>query len=76
MYQNFEKLHITDGILQRTVTDNISGEKFDQLIIPSTHRSLILPSLHDEMGNQGRDRTISLIRDRFYWYGETRDVEN
>ena len=76
MYQNFEKLHISNGILECTITNNISGEKFDQLVIPSSHRYLILRTLHDEMGYQGRDRTISLIRDRFFWYGQTRDVEN
>ena len=28
------------------------------------------------MGHQGRDKTISLVKDRFIWQGMSRDVEN
>jgi hypothetical protein len=34
-----------------------------------------MTSLHDDMGHQGRDKTLSLVKDRFVWYGMTRDVE-
>lgn len=27
------------------------------------------------MGHQGRDRTTSLIKERFFWYGMTKDIE-
>ena len=35
----------------------------------------MLQALHDEMAHQGRDRTINLVRERFYWPGMTKDRE-
>ena len=37
---------------------------------------MILKLIHDNVGHQGRDRRLSLLQERFYWYGMTRDVEN
>ena len=34
-----------------------------------------MQALHDEMGHQGRDRTINLVRERFYGPGMTKDIE-
>ena len=31
--------------------------------------------MHDDVGHQGRDRTLSLVRQRFYWPGLETDVE-
>ena len=31
--------------------------------------------LHDDCGHLGRDRTLSLLKDRFYWPRMTEDVE-
>ncbi len=38
-----------------------------QLVIPDKHKITVLRELHDQIGHQGTDRTISLIRDRFFW---------
>ena len=37
--------------------------------------SIILKQLHDDLGHQGRDRTLSLVRSRFVWPGLENDVE-
>ncbi|KAL7883023.1 hypothetical protein SRHO_G00006810 [Serrasalmus rhombeus] len=37
---------------------------------------MVLRELHNEMGHQGVDRTVSLIRDRFFWPNLKRDVEH
>ena len=34
-----------------------------------------MKQLHDDLGHQGRDRTLSLVRSRFYWPGLENDVE-
>ena len=35
-----------------------------------------MTSLYDDMGYQNRDKTLSLVKDRFVWYDMTRDVES
>ena len=34
----------------------------------------MLNALHDDMGHQGRDRTLALIKTRFFWLGMSADV--
>ena len=37
---------------------------------------LFLKHLHDDQGLQGHDRTLSLVRQRFYWPGLEADVQH
>ena len=73
IYRNFDKLSLIDGVIYRTVM--VDNQERRQLVIPSTCVPLVLEMAHDDMGHQGRDKTTSLIRDRFYWYGMTKDIE-
>ena len=76
MYFNkiFDHLCLVRGVLYREV--EISGEKRKQLVIPKTFVRNVLTRLHNDQGHPGRDRTLSLIKDRFYWPGSTKDVED
>lgn len=47
-----------------------------QLVLPEVHRPLIFNELHKEMGHLGTERTVNLIRDRFFWPKMQRDVEH
>jgi hypothetical protein len=47
----------------------VSGHQIIQLLVPSVFHEIIFSGLHDEAGQQGRDRTLSLIISRFYWPG-------
>lgn len=62
-----------DGVLYRVV--NIDGERQKQLVLPEACIGKVLSALHDDMGHQGRDKTVSLVRDRFIWFGMNRDVD-
>ena len=74
LYRNFDKLHIQNGILMRDIV--INGKKRSQIVLPRTCIRTVLHQLHTKMGHPGRDKTTSLIRDRFFWYGMTADVES
>ena len=54
---------------------NINGELVRKPVIPETCIATVMTSLHVDMGHQCRDKTLSLVKDRFVWYGMTRDVE-
>ena len=70
---NFEKFKLIDGILYRVI--NTNGELVRQLVVPEICIATVMTSLHNDMEHQGRDKTLSLVKDRFVWNGMTRDVE-
>lgn len=59
-----------DGILYRKSVARA------QLVLPAAFHQLIYRELHEEMGHLGVERTLSLIRDRFYWPYMQRDVDH
>ena len=66
-----KSLVLTKGILfRKSYTDNTSPEKIIwQLVVPKTHRHKAVLGCHDDIGHQGRVRTLSLLRERFFWPG-------
>lgn len=47
-----------------------------QKVLPRKYLQFVLKELHEEMGHQGVERTLSLIRERFYWSHMRGDVEH
>lgn len=64
MLKNFERLKVRGGLLWRDV--NVDGDTRTQIILPTSKVATVLTMVHDDLGHQGRDRTLSLARDRFY----------
>ena len=59
-----------DILYRKTYTDNSSSKKIQwQLVVPKAYRSRALAGCHDDVGHQGRMRTLSLLRERFFWPG-------
>ena len=71
--KTFNHLVMKRGVLYRKVQQE--GGILEQLVLPECYRKEVLKGLHDDVGHPGRDRTISLIRDRFFWPGMTKDIE-
>ena len=67
-------MYLDNGILYRKVNDPQQGV-LHQLVVPEEIQPLVLQMLHEESGHQGIERTISLIRFRFYWTGMFHDIE-
>lgn len=65
-------LFLSDGVLYRR--GKVSGHIVEQLAVPEVLRDVILTGLHDDAGHQGRDRTLSLVKSRFFWPGVDGDV--
>lgn len=47
-----------------------------QLVLPRSCVPRAMRGVHDEVGHPGRERTLSLLRERFYWPGMTPDVSS
>ena len=61
---------VKDILYRKTHTDNSSSKKVQwQLVVPKAYRSRALAGCHNDVGHQGRMRTLSLLRERFYWPG-------
>ena len=61
---------VKDILYRKTYTDNNSSKRILwQLVVPKAYRSRALAGCHDDVGHQGRMRTLSLLRERFFWPG-------
>ena len=63
--REFDHFIMKRGILYRKYNSDI-GEKF-QLVLPQQYHEEVLRGLHDDVGHLGRDKTLGLVRERFYW---------
>ena len=61
---DWEKYHLKEGVLYKKAT--VSEEEFDLLCLPHKLRDDIFKAYHADLGHQGRDRTLSLIKRRFF----------
>ena len=62
---DWERYSVKDGVLYKT--EVVYGEMLNRLVLPEALRDLVFKSYHNDLGHQGRDRTASLIKRRFFW---------
>jgi hypothetical protein len=66
LVRQWDKLHIKGGVLFRMTRTSDMSET-NQLVLPASHYHQAMKGLHDDMGHPGYDRTLDLVRQRFYW---------
>ena len=52
----------------------MDGQKIKQLILPATFRNLAMKGIHDDAGHQGKEKTLWLAKQGFYWPGLEQDI--
>ena len=67
-------LKLIRGVLYREVVDK--EVKKQQLVLPEKFVAEALMGCHDNVGHPGRERTLAILKDRFYWPGMNTTVEN
>ena len=61
---------VKDVLYRKSYSDNSTTKKsIWQLVVPKLFRERALSGCHDDVGHQGIPRTLSLLRERFYWSG-------
>ena len=61
---------VKDVLYRKSYSDNSTSKKtLWQLVVPKLFRERALLGCHDDVVHQGILRTISLLRERFYWPG-------
>lgn len=74
LLKQWPRLREKDGLLYREIEDVNLG-KCHQLLLPSCLKEKVLTSVHNQMGHQGIERTLGLLRQRCFWGGMHEDVE-
>ena len=66
---------IKSVLYRKTILDNNAERKPRlQLILPGHMTKRVLNGCHNQVGHQGIVRTLSLLRERFYWPGMHKEV--
>ena len=73
IYQ-FHRLILKDGVLHLLYIHN--DVEYHQLVLPQRYHKKILQSLHNNLGHQGIDQTLDLLRERVYWPTMTQDASS
>ena len=76
LLKHWSTLAIQSGMLYKIRKDPQVNKKIFQFIVPDSLKQKVLQGLHDSGGHQGQHRTLSLVRQRFFWSGMERDVVN
>ena len=72
LWRHRKRLCLRDNILCRQ--REIKGSMTYPMVLPADYHGRALKGCHDDVGHLGRDRTLSLLRDRFYWIGMSADT--
>ena len=65
LFYQFDRLILKKGVLHRLYIHN--DMEYHQLLLPPWFHSKVLRSVHDDMGHQGLERTMELLREWVYW---------
>lgn len=74
LLRHWKNLYVSNGILYRKTS--LNGEEVNQLVLPLKYRDMVFTHLHEMVGHQGQDRTLSLVKSRFFWPGFETDIIN
>lgn len=76
LLKHHDKLVVCNGVLYKVRRDPKLNKKLYLFVVPASLKAQVLHGLHDTAGHQGRSRTLSLARQRFFWIGMKKDIDD
>ena len=67
---------LKNGLLYHKTHLSKTAEELWCFIVPKSHQGVALDGCHHKAAHQGQRRSISLMQERFWWPGMTRDMIN
>ena len=71
-FREWKRLYIKEGILYRRAI--IDDQKVIQLVLPEVYREVAFQGIHRDTGHPGKEKTLWLARQRFFWPGLEREI--
>ena len=70
-------LKASNDTLHKQSLDSATGEHYNRIILPASLRKTAFVLLHENIasGHLGQEKTLTRIKQRFYWYKYQEDVE-
>ena len=72
--REWNRLYLEDGILHRTAS--LDGQPVSQIVLPESHKNIAFQGIHSEVGHPGKEKSVWLARQRFYFPGLESYIEN
>lgn len=66
LLKHWERLKVHNGVLYRVSKDHVSKQKRHQYVLPESLKQKALHGIHDIAGHQRQERTMHLVRQRFF----------
>lgn len=78
LLQIWEQLMVCDGVLCRRFEAPDGSSAVAQIVVPSALHEEVLSDLHEGVlgGHLGIDKTLTRLKERFYWPGHHNDVRD
>ena len=67
---------LRNGLLYKKVQFYSHDQTTLQFVLPQNYREQAMNACHNDIGHLGLERSLDLLKDRFYWPGMSTDMEN
>ncbi|XP_038074823.1 uncharacterized protein LOC119742731 [Patiria miniata] len=74
LIKRWDRIEVRGEVLYVRFHDPVEGDSY-QLLLPAELQPMVMDTLHNQAGHQGRERTLALIRKRCFWPGMATTVE-
>ena len=76
MLRHRHQFTLRNGLLYRKIQFCSHDQQSLHVVLPQSYRKQAMKACHDDIGNVGSERSLDLLKDRFYWAGMTADMGN